>query len=287
MKKIRTAIACVLLSATLAPLSGCTVVWELKGVNSSFVESGTGITGVQIDYDHANFKVRFDKNAEQITISYPTLYNHRNEAVSVVTLEETETTLTLTEDDGGIADAAFKIGEYELPQLTLILPADRVYDLSLATAYGTVELQGAAELSSLSVAVKTGEIHTAAATLTSERVSLTTDTGGICVGAITANEIALTTEIGAIVMEKKVSAVSLTATTNYGEIKVNRGAQADTVTFTTRIGGINALFIGAPENYSVEIFSGTLTGENSSETDTGAQVTLKSMVGAIRVEYID
>jgi DUF4097 and DUF4098 domain-containing protein YvlB len=285
MKKLGKAIACVLLTASLAPLSGCAVVWELKGVNSSFTESATGITSVQIDYDHAHFSVRFDDNAEQLTISYPTLYNHRDEAVSVISLEETETSITIAEDDGGIADTAFKIGEYELPKLTLVLPADRAYDLSLSTAYGDIELQGKATLQSLSVSVKTGEIRAERATLTSERIAFTTDTGGIRMGETTADAVSLTTKNGSIVMEKTVKATTLTATTNRGEIKTNRGVTADTVAFTTNIGAINALLIGVPEDYSVDIFSGTLTGHTSSENEGGAKVTLKAMVGAIRVNY--
>ena len=286
MNKLGKFIVCGALAVGLCPLGGCAVVWELKGVNTDFTEAGTGITSVHIDYDHANLSVRFDEHAEKVTVSYPALYNHRAEAISQISLEETETSVTLLEDDGGIADAGFKIGEYELPTLTLTLPSDRVYDLALSTSYGEIVMQGKGAFGALAIVTKNGEIRAETVTLVGETASFVTGRGGIRMGEVAAETVNLQTKTGAISVEKTITAKELFITTDHGEIKTLRGVAVEKAAFTTRIGAINALLIGKATDYTVEIASGTLTGETPSAGESDLHfVTLKTMVGVIEVDF--
>ena len=225
---------------------------------------GAAFDTVVLDFENSDVQIVFDPESTHLSIDYPLLYSRDGTPKNEVTVTETDGSVVIREKI--IWYRQWLSWNFTSPKVTVILPANRTYDLNICTDNGDINLD-------------TGDQKYANAPCNTSNVLLETDNGAIgmidtavlnCTGHVTC-----TTANGRIALGT-VNAARLTAKTDNGEVYLTGGTIGGEASFTSnngelRIGGgLTAQHVQMETDNGAILVGGDVTAEGFvAETDNG------------------
>lgn len=236
-----------------------------------YVESaGQNFTELSLSFETADFQVRFDENAEKVSVSYPQRQNRKGENLSNIQIVEKESGLHVTETQ----QPHFTVFNFSNSQVILTLPKARVYNLSIHTDTGDIAFYGNGSFTSLSLEVSTGDVSLASAVVETT-LSVQATTGDLTLNDATANDIFVKASTGDVTLFGVSTTGKLEVETSTGDISLSNAA-ADSLSVKTTTGDVKLQTAAIVDDLTVKTDTGrvTLLGDVTASsislvTDTG------------------
>ncbi len=278
MKKILLIIAAaaLLLGLVLFLIALAISGWNIHALSNSVIESKTytepseiQFDTLKLDFENTEIAVQLDPNAAGITLTYPQRLDKKQNKKNEITITENGSTLTVSEKSIWHQNL-LSLWDFEKAQVTLILPTERAYDLTLKTANGSIVLTGnITNARSVNLRTANGRIDTAAATIHCngelkaktangmmifgkvQAASLSADADNGMIELITDTEISeklsLSTNNGKVVIKGKLSANEIELRSDNGNIICEKSLQATVIRADTDNGNVRIGMIHAKE----------------------------------------
>jgi len=166
-----------------------------KVVDGSFTESADApIDTIELLFDTTDITVKFDDTASEISVSYQTLADRNDKAITTITAIVNSGKLTVKEE------CARKINLFPFTpstQATVTVPASRVISLVSDVDTANITVIGTATLQSVVLKTDTGDVNTKDAVIKSlTSFSVETDTGDTKLGKIDTPSLSIETDTG-------------------------------------------------------------------------------------------
>ena len=223
--------------------------------------AGVGINTLSVNFENSEIRVKFDSNAETLSLQYQLYCDRNGNPKNEVLIDQTGSSLEVSERMIWYRNL-FQLWNFSDPEVTVILPANRNYTLTLKTSNGNILLEGdGVSLCKLTLKSNNGSIRTdQISLLCEEEIELCTDNGSITTGAFgaqglvaqtnngritlgegTVEELArIETDNGQIELKGKMQAGQAQIDSDNGKITVKEGITAQRITVTTNNGNITA-----------------------------------------------
>jgi len=279
----------------------------IKNVYSTFNESdGSTASKLNLKFENSDVYVRFDGQADKISITYPEKTNKNGDKLTSITLTETEGTIT------AIEKISYKtnlfVWDFTTSRIEVTVPQDRVLDLALETDTGDVIIEGNATLTNLLIETDTGDVRTKNSTLSvSGRAFLETDTGDVRLEKINASSLTVEADTGDVTLADCTVSQNIDISTDTGDItfvgvivcealkcEADTGdvdgedatVDAKTISIETDTGDVELRLIGKSDDY--ETFVTTRTGNSNIASHKGSPrtLTVKTATGDIEVSFV-
>ncbi|MBQ7346346.1 MAG: DUF4097 family beta strand repeat protein [Clostridia bacterium] len=137
-------LAVTLLGACMLFISLSLANWELSALSDTKIQEFTyteppeaPVTDVSLDFGNADINVFFDTNAETLIVTYPATFSHSGKPKTEITVTENNGSVSITEKIVWYRNI-ISLWDYSDPEVTLILPANRTYRLSIYTDNGEI-----------------------------------------------------------------------------------------------------------------------------------------------------
>ena len=203
----------------------------LKWDSKSYTESSE-INSVTIDVDNADVKVKFDKNAEKITVSYYECKNRNDKILSSVTVTESDGKLTLRESKSWKYD--LYLWNYKDTDVILTVPEERMLSLNIFTDNGDAEIYGNPTLGNVRIETDNGDVEIS--------------------GSFSATALSVETDNGSFEAEGALNLDTISVETDNGRIECEDALiTANKIYFMTDNGDVDACLFGAREDYKITV----------------------------------
>ena len=185
--------------------------WEDK----SFVES-TEASVLNVDADGTDVTLKYDKNADKISISYAEYTKRGDKVVKSFAITEADGKLTVKENTNWLYH--LQLWSSCNSEMTITIPEGRVLTLNICA--DDIDIIGNATVGSLVMCTDNGDIDILNA-ITADNVTLITDNGDVTLrDTVTAADVALETDNGEIKINRGITAKSLIIETDNGETEL-------------------------------------------------------------------
>ncbi len=271
MKKIFSFVLCFALMLFCFGAGGCKVDYKID--YATFNESeNASITRVLLDFCLASISVEVSDTAEKLTVIYPLIKELDGSAVTEVSVESSDDSLFIK--DKILWHKSLKLWK-DMPEVSVVLPQDRVYDLEISVDNGEVEIFGKdLSASTVSIEADNGVINVENTVNCSGKIGLQVDNGEIVIERFTAQAItasadngkmtckdgSVDTDVdfeidnGEVVISGELAAYSIVIDVDNGEIDAkNCVINAKKLSFSTDNGEIKATLYGGREDYTVSM----------------------------------
>ena len=221
--------------------------WESK----SFTESAAA-SSVVIDVDNSDVTVKFDKNADKITVSYYVCNNRSGKELKNFNVTDSNGTLSLKEHTRWQYDLF--LWTYKDTDVTVIIPEGRAVSLDISTENGDVNIYGSANIPNLHIDTDNGDAEINGQ-ISAKGVTVETDNGDVEItGSFTANSLTVETDNGTFEAEGTLSVNTLSIETDNGDIEAEDALiTANKISFSTDNGDIEARLFGAEADYKIAV----------------------------------
>ena len=221
--------------------------WEGR----TFTESADAKT-VVIDVDNSDVTVKFDKNADKITVSYFVCNNRSGKELKNFNVTDSNGTLSLKENTRWQYDLF--LWTYKDTDVTVIIPEGRAVSLDISTDNGDVNIYGSANIPNLHIDTDNGDAEINGQ-ISAKGVTVETDNGDVEItGSFTANSLTVETDNGSFEAEGSLTVNTLSIETDNGEIDAEDALiTANKISFSTDNGDIEARLFGAEADYKIEV----------------------------------
>ena len=278
----------------------------IKNNYTTFNESdGRTASKLNLKFESSDVYLKFDEQAEKISITYPEKTNKNGDKLSSTALTEAEGTISAVEKIS-YRNSLF-LWNFNTPRVDVIIPKDRVLNLLIETDTGDVVIEGDATLTALSIETDTGDVKTKNSALTvSGTASLETDTGDVNLGKINASSLTIETDTGDVSIADSTVSQNIDITTDTGDITFvgaivcetlkceadtgdvdgeDAAVDAKTVAIETDTGDVELRLTGKSEDY--ETFVTTRTGDSNIASHKGSPrtLTVKTSTGDIEIHF--
>lgn len=223
----------------------------LKWDSKSYTESSE-INSVTIDVDNADVKVKFDKNAEKITVSYYECKNRNDKILSSVTVTESDGKLTLRESKSWKYD--LYLWNYKDTDVILTVPEERMLSLNIFTDNGDAEIYGNPTLGNVRIETDNGDVEFIG-TVNAANAQIETDNGDVEIsGSFSATALSVETDNGSFEAEGALNLDTISVETDNGRIECEDALiTANKIYFMTDNGDVDACLFGAREDYKITV----------------------------------
>ena len=247
--------------------------WESK----SFTESAAA-SSVVIDVDNSDVTVKFDKNADKITVSYYVCNNRSGKELKNFNVTDSNGTLSLKEHTRWQYDLF--LWTYKDTDVTVIIPEGRAVSLDISTDNGDVNIYGSANIPNLHIDTDNGDAEINGQ-ISAKGVTVETDNGDVEItGSFTANSLTVETDNGTFEAEGSLTVNTLSIETDNGDIDAEDALiTANKILIETDNGDVEAKLFGAASDYKTIVktdngrknIENNITGERELyiETDNG------------------
>ena len=221
--------------------------WEGR----TFTESADAKT-VVIDVDNSDVTVKFDKNADKITVSYYVCNNRSGKELKNFNVTDSNGTLSLKEHTRWQYDLF--LWTYKDTDVTVIIPEGRAVSLDISTDNGDVNIYGSANIQNLHIDTDNGDAEINGQ-ISAKGVTVETDNGDVEItGSFTANSLTVETDNGTFEAEGSLTVNTLSIETDNGEIDAEDALiTANKISFSTDNGDIEARLFGAEADYKIAV----------------------------------
>ena len=221
--------------------------WEGR----TFTESADAKT-VVIDVDNSDVTVKFDKNADKITVSYFVCNNRSGKELKNFNVTDSNGTLSLKEHTRWQYDLF--LWTYKDTDVTVIIPEGRAVSLDISTDNGDVNIYGSANIQNLHIDTDNGDAEINGQ-ISAKGVTVETDNGDVEItGSFTANSLTVETDNGTFEAEGSLTVNTLSIETDNGEIDAEDALiTANKISFSTDNGDIEARLFGAEADYKIAV----------------------------------
>ena len=221
--------------------------WE----SQTFTESADAKT-VVIDVDNSDVTVKFDKNADKITVSYYVCNNRSGKELKNFNVTDSNGTLSLKEHTRWQYDLF--LWTYKDTDVTVIIPEGRAVSLDISTDNGDVNIYGSANIPNLHIDTDNGDAEINGQ-ISAKGVTVETDNGDVEItGSFTANSLTVETDNGTFEAEGTLSVNTLSIETDNGDIEAEDALiTANKISFSTDNGDIEARLFGAEADYKIAV----------------------------------
>ena len=221
--------------------------WE----SQTFTESADAKT-VVIDVDNSDVTVKFDKNADKITVSYYVCNNRSGKELKNFNVTDSNGTLSLKEHTRWQYDLF--LWTYKDTDVTVIIPEGRAVALDISTDNGDVNIYGSANIPNLHIDTDNGDAEINGQ-IRAKGVTVETDNGDVEItGSFTANSLTVETDNGTFEAEGTLSVNTLSIETDNGDIEAEDALiTANKISFSTDNGDIEARLFGAEADYKIAV----------------------------------
>lgn len=236
--------------------------WE----SQTFTESAA-TSSVVIDVDNSDVTVKFDKNADKITVSYFTCNNRSGKELKTFNVTESNGTLSLKEHTKWQYDLF--LWTYKDTDVTVIIPEGRAVSLDISTDNGDVNIYGSANIPNLHIDTDNGDAEINGQ-ISAKDVTIGTDNGDVEItGSLTANSLTAETDNGTFEAEGTLTVNTLSIETDNGDIEAEDALiTANKIFFSTDNGEVEARLFGKVTDYKINV-----------NTDNGSSNVVDSLVG--------
>ena len=221
--------------------------WEGR----TFTESADAKT-VVIDVDNSDVTVKFDKNADKITVSYYVCNNRSGKELKNFNITDSNGTLSLKEHTRWQYDLF--LWTYKDTDVTVIIPEGRAVSLDISTDNGDVNIYGSANIPNLHIDTDNGDAEINGQ-ISAKGVTVETDNGDVEItGSFTSNSLTVETDNGTFEAEGSLTVNTLSIETDNGEIDAEDALiTANKISFSTDNGDIEARLFGAEADYKIAV----------------------------------
>ena len=201
---------------------------SVKVVEGSFTESADApIDKIEILFNTTDITVKFDDLASEISVSYQTLADRNDKAITTITATVNSGKLTVKED------YARKIHLFPFTpstQTTVTIPASRVISLVSDVDTADITVIGTATLQSVVFKTDTGDVNTKDAVIKSlTSFSIETDTGDARLGKIDTPSLSIETDTGYTALTEDVVTDVANLEVDTGDIAVMKSLTANKI----------------------------------------------------------
>lgn len=243
---------------------------------------------VSISYEIADIEVVLSDEADTISVTYPSLFNKKGKEGSKITISDDNGHLIIREKTNWLYTSFTVFGNPEA-KLTLVIPAEKGYALSLKTDNGDVSFQGEiGRFKSVAIETDNGDINMKnTAIFCQENVNFETDNGSVSLGRVTANKIQGETDNGHIKVYGNIVGKQVTFSSDNGAIKTfdNYYIDSEKVTFETDNGDIKTLLLGEKNLYNVAVRQDNGSSNITAQTGGSRTLNIETDNGDIRIYF--
>ena len=248
--------------------------WEKK----SFTETAEA-SSLRIDADSADVIIKYDENAEKISIAYSEATKRGDKLVKSFAITESGGKLSVTENTHWLYH--LQLWSYTDIEIIITVPAGRVLSLDLSTDSGDINIIGNATMGDVRIDCDNGDVELRG-TITAGKVTAETDNGDFEInGALTAQSFSLETDNGEVDFEGAININGVLAIEiDNGEVDAEEALiTAQKIYISTDNADVEIKLFGAKEDYKISIdadngktnVNNSLVGERELyiETDNG------------------
>ena len=240
-----------------------------KYENRSYTETGL-ISAVSIDVGNSEVTLKYDKNAEKISVDYSECIKSNGKVASSFSVTEANGKLTITENTRWIY--CLQLWSTKNTKIVITVPEGRELSLDVDTDNGDVKVYGDAKFQSLNIETHNGDIDLDG-NFTANDVNIETNNGDIEIQkSLTANTLTAELDNGTFEVDGALTVKTLTVELDNGDIEAEDGLiTAQEIYFTTDNGDIEANLFGKVTDYKITVHTdngkanvqNSLTGERT------------------------
>lgn len=282
--------SCIIFAGVLLADGDLTLFSDTRIEELTYTEPADApVTDIKLNFQNAAITVKFDENADTLSIIYP---------LSVDQHGDPKTELTVTEAAGAVSITERSLWYKELislwdtsePKVTLTLPASRTYTLHLETGNGAITVDAPAKTDengrtlcntdSLTLITDNGRIQLPdnAYLYCAGTANCVTANGKIQLGRIDTKELIASSDNGEIVFQGGTVSESVTLTSDNGRITVCGDLHAARVELESDNGKLSITGAVTADLFSASTDNGDI---NVSATLDAQKVILESNVGDV------
>lgn len=243
--------------------------WDFKNLSSSSYETNTyqiseSFTDISMNTNTAD--IRFLPSGDDTTSVV--FYESQNERHSAAVVDGI-LTIDIVDNRSLLDYIGFN---FDVPQITVYLPAGEYASLSIREDTGDIEIPGDFKFHDMDIQLSTGDVKSYASV--TEFLKIRTSTGDINMEGFSAGNIELSTSTGKILITDVDCAGDITITVSTGDAKINN-CRCKNLTSTGSTGDIILHQVIASETFSIRRSTGDVTFEDADaaeifvKTDTG------------------
>ena len=252
-----------------------TVTYEQKSYTAK-----EEILSLRIGFSNADIRIEYDRNAENISVSYPVRYDKITEKQAEVLIGEEDGVLTVQEN----AQPLIMSWNLKTPTLTVLLPETEYKNMEISTQNGNIAADKISVSGELTLESENGNIQLGS--LSANKAAVFTQNGNISLGTSSAEEFSARTKLGDIRLNGTLTANTAQFSTDMGDLDLDGAIiAAEDVNLSSNMGNITARFSGKQADYTAEIVQDMGKSNIQSFTGGDKKIFISADMGDINVSF--
>lgn len=280
---------------------GLVAVFSILSENNLFASiNEEDFTYYELVYDAADFdRFDFDFQNRKVTVRVS-----EDDQIRVTYYTTEKDMVTVSESDGELKllndvpwyDQLFMgwnvLINSEYYQVNMSLPASVVYDMSLVSSNGAIDIQGLTNLGDVYASTSIGKLTVA--DVTADALDLSTSYGGVYLtNLVVSGDLVAWTSYGPVHLTSLVAA-SIDAHSSHGKI-IAQGLDSEAIELGTSNGDVEAEVVGAKDDYEVRMstsnghmtYDGIGVSQEHFNSDAPYRITLDTPNGDIDLTFTE